>query len=281
MLGSSGGPTSSPESATTATVMNASRPLGAAALLALALLRAVPAPASEAAAPWPESARGRPLPRPSWVLVIPARRAPDGTLSIWRRDDEWTKAWRAPRLVRGIRMVSLFGDAEDRRAVTAEAIDGMLVDSLASVMRKYGAPALALAVTDGQSVALAGYVPGRPASWVPAEVGEDAAATRERSVAALSGLFGAAGAAVAPEASSAPADVEILALRDADGGFDYRLRVRATGEAQARRMLSLAGLELAEAEAPGADGTLVAIASSADGVEGVRAALRGAGLTVR
>lgn len=263
---------------------NASRPLRALALVALALLPAPHAAASEAAAPWPESARGRPLPRPSWVLVIPARRAADGSLSIWRRDDEWTKAWRAPRLVRGIRMVSLFGDSEDRRAVTAEAIDGMLVDSLSSVMRKYGAPALALAVTDGRSVALAGYVPGRPASWVPAEVGEDAGATRERSLAALSGLFGAAGVAGpagTPEASVAPADVEILALRDADGGFDYRLRVRASGEAQARRMLATAGLELAEAEAPGADGTLTVIASSPDGVEEVRAAMKAAGLTVR
>ncbi len=257
-------------------ILTATLPL----LAALAALAPAPAPATEAAAPWPMSAQGRPLPRPAWVLVIPARRKPGGGLAIWERDDAWTRAWRVPRLVRGVRMVSLLGDAEDRRAVTAAAIDGMMVDSLAAVMRKYGAPALALAVTDGSSVALAGYVPGHAASWLPADAGADEGATREASLATLAALFGARGAPAAETArdSSREAAVEILAVRDRDdGGFDYRLRLAGTDAAGLRRQLAGTGARLEEME----PGDAAAVVSSPDDIDAFSAALRARGLTVR
>ena len=238
--------------------------------------------AAEAAAPWPASAQGRPLPRPAWVLVIPARRKPDGGLAIWERSDEWTRAWRVPKTVRGVSLVTLLGDAEDRRAVTAAAIDGMLVDSLAVVMRKYGAPALALAVTDGASVALAGYVPGHAASWVPAEGGPDLAETRARALPALAALFSAGGAPARAPAAEADT-VEILALRDRDdGGYDYRIGLPPglSGGGAEARLDGVAGLGVAEV-ARGPDGREVAVLTGFAGQDELVAALRARGLTVR
>ncbi len=228
MLGSSGGPTSSPESATTATVMNA-----------------FPSPrrrgATRAGAPQGRAGarqrggqrRGRnpPAGAPPATLVgarHPGPPGPDGTLSIWGGTTSGPRPGARPASS-GASGWSLFGDASRgpaRRHGRGHRRDAGRFPRLGDAQVRR--PRLALAVTDGQSVALAGYVPGRPASWVPAEVWRTRTRRDPRALGggAESGLFGAAGAAVAPEASSAPADVEILALRDADGGFD-RLRVRA------------------------------------------------------
>jgi hypothetical protein len=259
-------------------------PFAAAALAALAAL-AIPEPAraADAAAPWPTSAQGRALPRPAWVLVIPARRRSDGTLSIWERTDAWTRAWRVPKNVRGIGLVTLLGDAEDRRAVTAAAIDGMMVDSLSVVMRKYGAPALALAVTDGSSVALAGYVPGYAASWIPADAGPDLAETRSRTLPILASLF-SSGGAPPPKAPAEEADaVEIVALRDRDdGGVDYRIALPPglSGGGAEARLDGVAGLSVTEVTR-GRDGREIAVLSGVAGQDELVAALRGRGITVR
>ena len=213
--------------------------------------------------------------------MIPARRRPDGGLTIWERSDAWTQAWRVPKTVRGVSLVTLFGDAEDRRSVTAEAIDGMMVDSLAVVMRKYGAPALALAVTDGDSVALAGYVPGYPASWLPAEAGDDLVQARARALPVLASLFSSGGAAraAAPEGET----VEILALRDRDdGGYDYRLALSPdlAGQAAGSRLDGVAGMTVSEV-GRGQDGRPVATLSGPADQDELSAALRRRGLTVR
>ena len=255
--------------------------------LAAALTAAGPSPAplaAEPAAPWPEEAQGRSLPRPSWVLVIPARRKLNGDLSIWERSDEWTKAWRVPRTLGGVRMVTLLGDSEDRRSVTAAAIDGMLVDSLAVVMRKYGAPALALAVTDGRSVALAGYVPGYAASWLPSVTGNDMEDTRNKSLSTLASLFGGSASPAAPSdepaAMAKSRDAEILAMRDRDdGGMDFRVRMRMP-EAEAREALgNVAGVNVETVDPSGSDS--VAIVSTSRSYEGLVSALRSSGLNVR
>lgn len=202
-------------------------------MFALLLVPSPPASAQVAAAPWPASAQGRALPRPAWVLVIPARRTATGDLVIWDRNDAWTKAWRVPRLVDGIRMVSLLGDAEDRRSVTADAIDGMIVSSLDVVVRKYGAPAIALAVSDGSAVAIAGYVPGYSAAWQPAEATSDVQETQRRSSRVLAGMFGGSGAAPLPrETPVEPTfDADIVdAIERTDGTFDYVVGFSVPGQ---------------------------------------------------
>lgn len=178
-----------------------------------------------AASPWPQSAENRALPRPSWVLVIPARRHADGSLTIWDRDDEWTRAWRVPRVIDGMRVVTLFGDSQDSRSITSAAIDGMQVDEMQVVLDKYGAPALALAVNDGTSVAVAAYVPGWSAGWSATTAGADDTESRENALDVIGALF--SGSAAAPQQPTSD-PIEILAFRDDDmtGGRDYRVAVR-------------------------------------------------------
>lgn len=197
------------------------------ALATMLCLCAASASAVEPAAPWPEVARSRPLPRPAWVLVVPARRLNSGALSLWDRSDNWARLWRAPATIDGLRLVPLFGDDEDKRSITAEAVDGMIVDSLNIVMRKYGAPAIALAVTDGKSIALAGWVPGWSASWEPSEYLADQSETRKRAMSTLSSMFrSGAQARTQPReiARQNAGDVEIEAYRaNASGETEYRL----------------------------------------------------------
>lgn len=177
--------------------------------------------------PWPDLAYERGLPRPDWVLAIPARRGADGRLTIWDRRDPWTSAWRVPTTVDGLRIVTLFGDTQDRRSITPEAIDGMLVDQMRPVMDKYGAPALALIVDDGQGIAVAGYVPGYPASWTTATEFEDVENTRAESASKVVSLF--SGVVSAP-VTQIGYGVAILAYREdaALGTTDYRVTVSGT-----------------------------------------------------
>ena len=253
--------------------------------LAAAFLALSPAGAADGspAAPWPERAEGRALPSVPWVLVVPARRLPGGELVIWDRADPWTLAWRVPRVLGGLRMVTLFGDAEDRRAVTPAAIDGMVISSLGVVQRKYGAPALALAVTDGEGVAVAGYVPGWPASWKGVQAGADA---REAAVAALASMFGGAGGrGAAPDGGRAdladadpepaPAEgpaAEVEASRSGPAGVEYRLRV-AGGERALARLSSVPGVTVLDR----GDGRHVRVGYDGD-PEALGAALASGGL---
>lgn len=179
--------------------------------------------------PWPDQAYERGLPRPDWVLAIPARRASDGSLTIWDRNDPWTSAWRVPITVDGLRIVTLFGDTEDRRSITPDAIDGMLVDQMQPVMEKYGAPALALIVDDGSGIALAGYVPGYPASWTLAAETADTEETRKASADLLASLFN--GAVTAP-VQVVEYGVVINAYRQDEftGETDYRVTVSGSWE---------------------------------------------------
>jgi len=202
------------------------------ALVALLVLCTPAAAQPSPAAPWPIQAQGRALPRPDWVLAIPARRQADGSLSIWDRADEWTSAWRVPAVADGLRVVTLLGDTEDRRTITSAAIDGMMVDDLSKVLRKYGAPAMALVVTDGSSVAVAGYVPGWQASWESVPWTGDTASTRELSLDAIAGLFDGAGQASPQTDASASGMSGILIdayrVDQSTGATDYRIIVYGT-----------------------------------------------------
>ncbi len=262
------------------------------AILALLLLDPAAARAS-AAAPWPARAEGRSLPREPWVLVVPARRTADGGLVIWERDDPWTKEWRVPRVVDGLRVVTLFGDAEDRRSVTPAAIDGMLIASLGIVQRKYGAPAIALAVTDGAEVAVAGYVPGWPASWKGVAAGDGEEAARDAAVHALAGMFKGGGRPSVGDEPREPGDeakspspvataaaaVAVIAQRDApDGGAEYRVAVSGADAAGAvRRLGAIPGVSLVDDASP-SDGGLRVRLRFAGGVDDLERALRSAGL---
>jgi hypothetical protein len=222
--------------------------------------------------------------------LIPARRLPNGTLSIWDRNDDWSRMWRAPATVDGLRIVPLFGDDEDKRSVTAESIDGMMVDSLERVMRKYGAPAVALAVTDGRTVGLAGWVPGYAASWEPSDVHQDPAQTKAQALTILSGMFRAGGAAQAsrsqPEKgteSAGAGDVQIEAYRaGADGATEYRLILlpppAVIVDQALARLQAIPGLQVLSSE-PYAEGLRLVVSNSSGGQ--LPAQLRAAGFSVR
>lgn len=141
-------------------------------------------------------------------------------------------------------MVTLMGDAEDARNIDASAVDDMRIDPIDRVMRKYGAPAMGLAVDNGTSAAVAVYVPGHPASWLPVESGADAAATRTAALDAFASIVGggAPGAAyeegsgdedspdAAPEETGRP-QVVVAGWRPAGQGYnDFRLVAPGSGD---------------------------------------------------
>lgn len=186
----------------------------------------------EAAAPWPERARGRSLPRPAWILVIPASRDAQGRLSVWNRDEDWTKSWRVPSIEGRTRIVTLMGDSEDLRTITADAFDGMEIAPIERVMRKYGAPAIALAVEAEESAAIAVYVPGYAASWNAVEKGETAASTHRQAVATIAEMISSGqGAVPTTETVSAPETdtIGIMAWRPSPDGYGAEFRLELTG----------------------------------------------------
>lgn len=197
---------------------------------------------STSAAPWPSSAQGRTLPRPDWVLAIPARRNDDGTLSIWERSDDWTREWRVPTVVDGLRVVTLLGDSEDRKRITPEAIDQMLVDQMEPVMAKYGAPALALVVTDGSSTAVAGYMPGWQASWD--EVGHSSSLQETRTLAAdvISAMFSDPYSAPTPSGETGGVHIQAFRQNPQTGGMDYRIVVMGSGEMIQYQLAAIAAM---------------------------------------
>lgn len=186
----------------------------------------------EAAAPWPERARGRSVPRPEWILVIPASRDDQGRLSVWNRDEDWTKSWRVPSIEGRTRIVTLMGDSEDLRTITAEAFDGMEIAPIERVMRKYGAPAIALAVEAEESAAIAVYVPGYAASWNTVEKEKTATGTHRQAVATIADMIsGGHGAVPMTETASAPPSdtIDIMAWRPSPDGYGAEFRLELTG----------------------------------------------------
>ena len=145
-------------------------------LATLAVLSATPALAVPPQGDWPEHAYGHTLHRPDWVLLVAARRHADGSITIWDRDDPWTRLWTVPSIEGGLRVVGLMGDSEDARHIDARSVDGMIVDEMRPVMDKYGAQALALVVASDDGIALAAWRPGSRATWrsLPAAEGAEA-----------------------------------------------------------------------------------------------------------
>jgi hypothetical protein len=237
--------------------------------------------AAAADVPWPVAAQGRALPRPSWILVVTARRTAAGSLVIWDRADEWGRAWRVPRTVDGLRVVALYGDSEDDGNVTAREIDGMIIDKLEVVRRKYGAPAIALAVLSDDGAAVAAWVPGYSASWRSAKAGATVDETRETSVQVLSDMM-RSGRAVAvqraAQAGAGSARVADYRVR-MDGGYDYRVVVKAANLDAAMALVGRVAEAPPSVESRGDGEARVVVASSME-ASALRAALKGVGLSV-
>lgn len=116
---------------------------------------------------WPEYMRGSYLPSPKWVLVIPARRNDNGTITVWNKEDQWSREWVVPKKTpSGIKTIAISGDSEDQRIVSGYHIDNMNSRTLSIIAKKYGASSIAIAVTDNKDiVAVAAWSRGRDATW--------------------------------------------------------------------------------------------------------------------
>lgn len=132
----------------------------------ISLSLAFPAMASPQGS-WPEDMRGYSLPRQGWIMIIPASRNEDGSVSVWNRADPWNREWTVPKATPGgTRTVAVNGDSEDMRIVSAEQIDNMSVSSLSKLASKYGADAIAVVVAgDEGDVAVAAWARGNFATW--------------------------------------------------------------------------------------------------------------------
>lgn len=203
----------------------------AATALYLTLASTSPSVAVPPQGDWPEYAYGHTLDRPDWVLLVAARRHEDGSISIWDRDDPWTRLWTVPSIEGGLRVVGLMGDSEDGRYIDARSVDAMIVDEMRPVMDKYGARALALVVTSTEGIALAAWSPGSRATWrsLPPMEGE---AARDAVLDEILVTFSTASAREAPPAaepepylgpsSDGPARlVALVGERDMGDATDY------------------------------------------------------------
>jgi hypothetical protein len=132
----------------------------------LALLAAWPALASPQGT-WPEEMRGYSLPKQNWIMILPATRRLDGTVSVWNRADVWNRQWIVPKATpNGTRTVAVNGDSEDQRIVSPEQIDNMSVTALSRLASKYGASAIAVVVAEEHGeVAVAAWAKGNYATW--------------------------------------------------------------------------------------------------------------------
>lgn len=135
-------------------------------LALIVALTSIHASAANVEGSWPQDARGGALKRPSWVLVVPAKRQADGSLLVWDRGDSWVRQWIVPeKTPKGLRTVAIVGDSEDKRLIAASQIDNMQSSALRQIARKYNAPAIALAVSGGDEQVVAAWVPGFNATW--------------------------------------------------------------------------------------------------------------------
>ena len=196
--------------------------LAAAILLLLAAPPALAAPEGS----WPQDMRGYSLPRQDWIMIIPATREQDGSVSVWNRDDPWNRSWRVPRPTpSGTRTVAVNGDSEDMRIVSPGQIDNMSVGALSKLAAKYGASSIAVVVEDDAGdVAVAAWARGNYATW---EATPGYGDPREAALDVLDGIFSGAEPPPSPEASGDDT-VSIVGQRpDASaGGMEYRITGR-------------------------------------------------------
>lgn len=169
---------------------------------------------------WPSEAQGVSLPKPGWVLVVPAKRQSDGTIIVWDRDIPWMKEWVVPHPTpSGLRTIAIAGDSEDKRLIDGTAIDEMGIDALERLASKYKAPAIAVAVSDEvDAIAVAAWMPGHEASWesVPET------ASRQAALSTIDHLF--SGQTQTPGlATDGGFDIAIVGQRMTSVGIEYKV----------------------------------------------------------
>lgn len=186
-------------------------------LLAFALVAATGGASAAPEGSWPEESRGQPLPKPEWILVVPARRGPDGAVKAWDKEDSWTREWIVPRATpSGTRTVAIVGDSEDRRNIEGWSLDEMDVAALGRLASKYSAPAVAVVVEDDLgAAAVAAWMPQQAATWETAGAGD----ARNGSLATLDSIFSGG----SPSRESF--DVAITGQRVDGGRTEYRIEL--------------------------------------------------------
>ncbi|MDW9478796.1 hypothetical protein GOB57_08765 [Sinorhizobium meliloti] len=194
---------------------------------ALALLAASSAFASPQGT-WPEDMRGYSLPKQEWIMIIPATRGPDGTVSVWNRADSWNREWIVPKATpSGTRTVAVSGDSEDMRIVSPEQIDNMSVSALSKLAGKYGASAIAVVVAEETGeVAVAAWASGNYATWdmVLDQEGDP----RSNALRKLDEIYAGAAPVTAPAEAGEAEDQEYVAIvgqryNEEIGRMEYRI----------------------------------------------------------
>lgn len=175
---------------------------------------------------WPEDMRGYSLPRQPWIMIIPATRNPDGSVSVWNRADAWNREWTVPKATPGgTRTVAVNGDSEDMRIVSPAQIDNMSVSSLSRLAGKYGAQAIAVVVAEeAGDVAVAAWAKGNFATWDTAFA--EGEGRREAALAVLDEIFSGNQDSGRPAGDGQARDsVSVTGQRfnDAVGRMEYRI----------------------------------------------------------
>ena len=175
---------------------------------------------------WPEEMRGYSLPKQDWIMIIPATRLPDGSVSVWNRSDAWNREWTVPKATPGgTRTVAVNGDSEDMRIVSPYQIDNMSVSSLSRLAGKYGAAAIAVVVAEEEgNVAVAAWAKGNYATWETSF--DNGGKRRDSALSTLDEIY--SGTGNAPAAASqdrSPQAISILGQRydESHGRMEYRI----------------------------------------------------------
>lgn len=191
---------------------------------------------------WPAELKGVGLPTPDWILVLPAKREPSGTIKLWDKDDPWNREWVVPKATpTGIRTVAIAGDAEDRRVVADWHVDTMDVTALSMLAEKYSAPAIAVVVQDDMGdTAIAAWMPEYEAVWdaVGATDGD-----REPALHILEYIFrGHEDAAVHYTAN----ETEVIITGQRFNGSTYEYRLELIGNEAEGILKTASGIEIVE-----------------------------------
>lgn len=178
---------------------------------------------------WPEDMRGYSLPKQDWIMIIPATRLPDGSVSVWNRADRWNRQWIVPKATPGgTRTVAVNGDSEDMRIVSPDQIDNMSVSALSKLAGKYGASAIAVVVAEETGgVAVAAWAKGNYATW---ESAVDEGDPRADALRTLDEIYAGADPEMAAAAHAGTEDeignyVTIVGQRynESKGAMEYRI----------------------------------------------------------
>jgi hypothetical protein len=81
---------------------------------------------------------------PDWVLVVPIHRHDDG-IAVWQSEDGWTRMWLKPAVGAATTFMTSVPDDEDAKTLTPVRLARDGAGVLATLARKYGAPAVVLA----------------------------------------------------------------------------------------------------------------------------------------